>query len=157
MSNSKFSGWSHHVHYTNVSLIRVTISNLTLFKCTFEDNKGIRLIYATYSNITVVHTTVRNNYIDRGTYEQMISFDIYCNAIIVNSTFIHKKGMLLYCTSKLGIPIATSLARDSNTLIISGCEFRNNTDYDDYDITRAIILVIYSNVAITAANLLTTE
>ena len=55
-------------------------------KCTFEENKGISLIAAIDSNVTITRSTFRDN-----ADIHILSY-IFCNAMFVNSTFIDNKG-----------------------------------------------------------------
>ena len=93
--------------------IEATVSNLILLGCLFENNHGgsITMISAKYSNITVVQTTFSNN------TDSLILSNNSCNSKFVNSTFISIRGMLVR-----GIGVATL----SNTLMFTGCKFRNN-------------------------------
>ena len=155
ITNLKFSGWLHKSHYALPSfvfnvyiLVRANTSNLMLLECILENNKGMRLISATHSNITIAQSTIRDNYIGGESSGDMVIFNSYCNVIIINSAFTGNEGTLLICAREYDV--AARVGRDSNTLTITGCEFRNNTNYDN--IPGAIIFVQNSDVVIIDTN-----
>ena len=109
------------------TIIKMIVSNLILLGCIFENNEGtdrIILISAEYSNITVAQTTFNNNSVS-----SILSYT-FCNSKFVNSTFISNTGV----TST--ILDGTGIASLSNTLMFTGCEFRNN-----YNGLGAIVVV----------------
>ena len=129
ITNLKFFGYDNTVFEISPIidkglLIEATVSNLILLGCIFENNHGgsITMVSAKYSNITVAQTTFSNN------TAFLILSNNFCNSKFVNSTFISNRGMLVR-----GITVATL----SNTLTFTGCEFRNNYNYDR---GRAILL-----------------
>ena len=95
ISNLKLSGYKNTIIETEPiesTLIIVTtiISNLMLLDCTFENNEGgIIMISAMYSNITVAQTTSRDNHV---TF--ILSYSL-CNSVFVNSIFIDNEGELI--------------------------------------------------------------
>ena len=112
-------------------LIETIASSLILMGCIFENNEGsITVISAEYSNITVAQTTFSNN-----TVSFILSFT-FCNSKVVNSTFISNEGIL-------DIPYGISVAIRSNTLLIIGCEFRDN-----YNDMLAIVDVQDSDISV---------
>jgi predicted outer membrane repeat protein len=115
---------------TESMLIKATVSSLILLGCTFENIQGrVSVIFANYSNITVAQTTFSNS----TAISSILSYD-FCNSKFVNTTFISNRGVLVNDSS-----VATS----SNTLIFTGCEFRNN-----YRDLGAIIIVQNSDISI---------
>ena len=117
------------------TIIKTTGSSLILLGCIFENNEGtdrIILISAEYSNITVAQTTFSNNSVS-----SILSYT-FCNSKFINSTFISNTGV----TST--ILHGTGIASLSNTLMFTGCEFRNN-----YNGLEAIVVVHnFDNVSI---------
>jgi predicted outer membrane repeat protein len=106
------------------TLIEATLSSLILLGCIFEINEGsITVISAKYSNITVAHTAFSNN-----TVFSILSYN-FCNIRFVDSTFISNGATF---TLLHGSSIATL----SNTLMLIGCEFRNNNGLESMIIVQ---------------------
>ena len=117
--NLKFYGCEQKIFIEQDSVLIETIaSSLILLGCIFENNEGsITVISAEYSNITVAQTTFSNN-----TVSLILSF-VFSISKFVNSIFISNRAMLVH-----GISTIASVATLSkfNTLMFTGCEFRNN-------------------------------
>ena len=115
------------------TIIKTTVSSLILLGCIFENNGGsIIVISAEYSNITVAQTTFSNN-----TVSSILSY-CFCNFKFVNSTFFSNIGVLVTSTILHYNSVATS-----NTLMFTGCEFRNNDN-----VRGAIVIVKNSDISI---------
>ena len=117
------------------TMIKTIVSSLILLGCTFENNKGnITVISAEYSNITVAETTFSSN-----TVFLILSYT-FCNSKFINSTFISNINAGAPSTILYG----TGTASLSNTLIFTGCEFKNN-----YNGLGAIVVVHnFDNISI---------
>ena len=119
ISNLKFLGCEikYFSAYRRTLIIEATVSNLIFLECTFEGNKGISLISAKYSNVTITQSTFRGNDVIH-----ILSY-LFCNAMFVNSTFTDNESGY---ASLLEFNAALTTPRHLNSLIFTGCEFRNN-------------------------------
>ena len=135
ITNLKFFGCENTIDMTlwatESTLIKATAAHsLILLRCIFENNEGsITMISAEYSNITVAQTIFSNNIVF-----SILSYSFW-NSELINSTFIGNRGMSP--TSELIDIHAASL---SSTLMLTGCEFRNNYG------TEAILAVQDSDI-----------
>ena len=94
----------------------MTLSNLILVECMFENNEGRVAISAMYSNITIAQNIFREN-IDL----RHLLLLINSNVVIFNSKFINNEGILIH-----NEVMSVAKGMKFNVLTITGSEFRNN-------------------------------
>ena len=125
----------------DIASITVIESNLVLLECIFKGYKSTSMITANHSNITIMQCIFRDN-LSVLYYSDGILLYSYSNVMFVNSTFINNEGRIMDVKIR-GLDVVPTIARDLNSLIIIGCEFRNN-----YNDLGAIISVENSAVSI---------
>ena len=166
ISNLKFLECYYHYTFDDGNkLITLTASSLVVVKCIFENNVGTGFITAINSNITIAQSTFQDNNDSEniGSNNEIIEL-IYCNTTVISSIFINNDGpkVLYVRNNEIGYDSKKgSIITMSNTLTVTGCEFRNNSYYDYYNLyeppSNGIITVHNSDIHVPVLSIYDTE